>query len=332
MRVRVAHSVAELEDLRSEWQDIYQQSPHFGPRPTFFQSFGWNLLAAQTFPHQVPYVVVASCGSARVLVPAAVHRAFCLTLVGEAMSDYRDVLVCGDEAEIQEALAAAWQELARLRLPFSVPAVRNDSRLVAEGAAEQLGAQPFVGAPWVDSSRISASGYVGYHSRVASRLRRLERAGAKLTIRSGNHAALVRWIYEEKARQFTGQWNNLFADRRRIDFMVAACALPELNCEIFCFEAAGELISAAITFRDERVRSFYNIYFNGKWAHYSPGVMLVFEVTRRTLAEGLDADYLTGEQPHKLRLANAAAQLYRIDAPAEALAALAARRREQVAA
>ena len=49
------------------------------------------------------------------------------------------------------------------------------------------------------------------------------------------------------------------------------------------------------------------------------------EVTCQSLAAGLDCDYMTGEQPYKMRLATASAPLYRLQATPQQLAALGAR-------
>jgi CelD/BcsL family acetyltransferase involved in cellulose biosynthesis len=47
---------------------------------------------------------------------------------------------------------------------------------------------------------------------------------------------------------------------------------------------------------------------------------LIYEVTRQSLGEGLDCDYMTGEQPYKLRLATSSVPLYRVQATADQLA------------
>src|SRR5262249_11531800 len=55
---------------------------------------------------------------------------------------------------------------------------------------------------------------------------------------------------------------------------------------------------------------------------HSPALSLIYEVTRRSLAAGLDCDYMTGEQPYKMRLATASNPLYRLQATPEQLAVL----------
>ena len=92
---------------------------------------------------------------------------------------------------------------------------------------------------------------------------------------------------------------------------------------MYTLESAGTLVSALVTFRDGKVRRFYTTYYAQEWAHYSPGVALLYEATRRSLRQGFDCDYMTGEQPHKMRFANSVTPLYRVSATAEQLAEIA---------
>ncbi len=39
---------------------------------------------------------------------------------------------------------------------------------------------------------------------------------------------------------------------------------------------------------------------------------MIFDVTRESLAEGLDVDFMTGEYPYKNRMATAMVPLYRV--------------------
>ena len=68
------------------------------------------------------------------------------------------------------------------------------------------------------------------------------------------------------------------------------------------------------------------MYHDHRWAHYSPGVALIYEISRRSLAESLDCDYMTGEQPHKLRFATHTVPLFRCEAAPQELARITHRR------
>jgi hypothetical protein len=221
-------------------------------------------------------------------------------------------------------LAAAWRFLAEKGQTLSFTAHREED---ARGFWNEAELHPFTTAPAVSLSDTSAEQFAVAHSRLGRQVRRLQRAGAELIHSTGANSPLVGWIYEQKAAQLANDPNNVFADVGRRDFMVEIAAAEADRCDIYCFRRSSEIISCVLTFRDrgdERdVRRFYTIYFDQAWAHYSPGTALLYEVTHQTLAEGLDADYMTGEQPHKMRLASRFVPLHRVEATPEIMLAYA---------
>jgi CelD/BcsL family acetyltransferase involved in cellulose biosynthesis len=50
---------------------------------------------------------------------------------------------------------------------------------------------------------------------------------------------------------------------------------------------------------------------------------LLFEVARSSLAHGLDCDFMTGEQPYKVRLATSRCPLFSVAASAQTLRSIA---------
>jgi len=302
-RVVIAQNSLEIEGLRGLWEHLHAQSPG----ATLFQSFALNELAARMLNGGSPLVVAAESDSGAAIIPAAVSNG-CITLLGESLFDYRDVLSDGDP----EALSLAWSTLSEQELPLRIAGIRGDTDCPMW---ELLGWDAWCAAPCVRHTPNAAVDYCGAHSRLGSRLRRLQRAGAELKHYSGGEPSLVRWIYRKKAEQQTAFAPNIFAERERIDFMVAWCALAGRLCDIYCFEAGSEIVSALVTFRDSTphpARRFYTIYFDPRWEKFSPGTVLVYEVARRSLQEGLEADFMTGEQPHKLRLAADSVPLYQV--------------------
>jgi CelD/BcsL family acetyltransferase involved in cellulose biosynthesis len=97
---------------------------------------------------------------------------------------------------------------------------------------------------------------------------------------------------------------------------VAACRQEGSRCEIFTLEHGSSLAAALVTFRDEEVRRFYTIYYDHAWRRFSPGISLLFEVSRRTLEQRLSFDLMTGEQAYKMRIANGALDLFEVRASA----------------
>ncbi len=313
IRTTVARSAAEMDRLASLWEHLLRQQPH-----SSFQRFSWNRLAAELFHDRwTAYVVCVESNSGAAIIPGAIHRsAGQLELLGETLFDYRDVLAAGDP----EALRLAWQRVGDCQLPFHVTAVDGGA---AHDRWRGFPLTAFAGAPQLDRKAVGEEEFRRAHPRLGRQLRRLQRQGVTLRSYSGADSSLVRELYRAKRDQFAGG-GNVFSDAQRCEFMIAVAALEASACEIFTLQTADEsLVAGLVTFRDDRVRRFYTIYFNAQWADYSPGVALVYEVSARSLAEGLTCDYMTGEYPYKLRLANSCRPLYQVDVSANELAGIA---------
>jgi CelD/BcsL family acetyltransferase involved in cellulose biosynthesis len=282
-----------------------------------FQSFSWNYAAACAFSdREAPFVIYAESDHGAALIPAAIdqfHRR--LMLLGETLFDYRDVLSSGD----QQVLHSAWNRVSQLNLKFSAGAVRAEANFAAWSGFD---VSRFYGAPRVSPHEISAEDFGSKHRRLERWRRRLENEGVTLRCRTGREADLVRFIYQQKGSQPAESGENLFGDPRRVQFMMEICGAIGSACEIFTFESAGTLVAALVTFRDRNARRFYTIYCDQGWACYSPGMVLLNEVTRRSLKDGLECDYMTGEHGYKLRFATSVVPMYWAEATADTLALL----------
>ncbi len=253
-----------------------------------------------------------STDSGAAIIPAAIaDSGRRIVLQGERLFDYRDVLAAGDE----NALRRAWGELASLGLPMSVAAVRSSVVEHWHG----LGLTAFTRAPQVRRAEITPEEFEASHRRLGRLLRRCNRSGVTISRSDGRESKFLRWIYEQKALQFASKKDNIFANERRIEFLVGAAAMRPHRCDIYSMQMKDKVIAALVTFRDRSVRRFYTTYFNQEWAKESPGQVLTYEVTRQSLIEGLDCDYMTGEQQHKTRLATSGVPLFRVEADSEML-------------
>lgn len=308
IRTVIARTAADMDCLGPTWRFLCSNQDS-----TVFQSFSWNRLAARAFAAtEQPYCVMVSADSGDAIIPAAISRnGNCIVLLGEALFDYRDVLAAGDE----NVLRLAWDQLARLKLPISVTAIRSSSLSRWQG----LGITPFTESPQVRCSEISAEEFCARHRRLGRLFRQCERLGFSIVSFDGRESRFLRWIYQRKAIQFAKSKNNLFASDRRVEFIVDIAALKPERCDIFALQNDQNTIAALVTFRDHKVRRFYTTYYDQEWSKHSPGQILTYEVTRRSLVEGLDCDYMTGEQQHKTRLATSSIPLYRAEASAEML-------------
>jgi CelD/BcsL family acetyltransferase involved in cellulose biosynthesis len=179
---------------------------------------------------------------------------------------------------------------------------------------------PFAAAPGVSSAQVSAEEFAAAHTRLARNLRRMQRLGLAVKSYDGANPQLLRRIYAAKAEQSE---SSLFHDAARIEFLVSAAALMPDVFEISTLEKAGQMAAAVVTMRDQRCRRFYTGWFAPEYEKHSPALALIYESTRQSLAGGLDCDYMTGEQPYKMRLATNSVALFRVRATAEQLAAFA---------
>jgi CelD/BcsL family acetyltransferase involved in cellulose biosynthesis len=303
LRITIVRSAGGMELLRGAWQQLYLDG-----RYSIFQSPDWNLLAARAFSSRAaPMVIHAEGEGGAAIIPACVTNGG-ISFLGETLFDYRDVLAAGGG----QVLRRAWRQVAAAQKAFSLSALHGE-RARAKWTGLGFAPTPFCAAPAVHRGDVSADEFAARHTRSGRLLRRLARAGVDFRTHNGSEAALVRHLYELKAQQLGVVPENLFADRERIDFLVAAAALDRA-CEIFTLETAGTLVAGLVTFRERQARRFYTVYYDRAWAHHSPGIALLYEVSRRSLEQGLDCDYMTGEQAHKTRFATHLAPLYRVEA------------------
>jgi CelD/BcsL family acetyltransferase involved in cellulose biosynthesis len=316
-RTTIAESAAEMDRLAPLWERLLRCQDH-----SIFQRFSWNRLAAEMFADRLlPHIVCVESLSGAAIIPAAINRASNrVELLGETLFDYRDVLHTGDP----EVLQHAWRLLAALQRPFHVISIGKPA---ARERWSEFPASPFAMAPRVLRAKTSETAFRQAHSRLGRQIRRLQKRGVEFRTTSGQNSELIRRIYDGKRTLFgSGGSGNVFLDLLRCEFMVAAAAMEGDECEIYTLQKQDALVAGLVTFNDGDTRRFYTTYFNPEWAHYSPGQALLYEASARTLAQEFDCDYMTGEYPYKLRLANASRPLFRLDVSAEQFAEIAEQR------
>jgi len=271
------------------------------------------LAAARFAKREEPYVVCVESPNGAAIIPAVLRRGDgTIRLLGEELFDYRTFLHTGDDDALRTALGA----LAELGSPLEIVALREVDRSAVN---DPLQIVPFAAAPSVNCARTSAKDFSADHTRLARNLRRLERLGFELRSYNGDNPLLLRSIYSAKAGQSD---SSLFHDSERVEFMVSAAGLMPDVFEILTLENAGKMAAAVVTLRDGRWRRFYTGWFAAEYEKHSPALALIYEITRQSLADGLDCDYMTGEQPYKMRLATNSVPLYRALATSDELAAI----------
>jgi len=308
LKVECLRSAHELDRLKSRWQWLESQDNY-----TLFQGYELNRRAAEWFAaRECPHVILAECGSGMAIIPA-VRRERELGLIGETLFDYRDVLSAGNPLALDEA----WHELAKLGLKLEVTALRGHKTRQRWRAMEP---KVFCNAPTTRHRDISAIEFVAAHRKAAKASRRLGREGLQLVRRDSQFSQIAEWIYRRKA-EWRGKGENLFLDRMRQDFMLHVVNNGLIDCSVWSYEDGnGEIAAVLVTFNHGRVRHFYTIHHDARWERFSPGQVMIFDVTRETLAEGMDVDFMTGEYAYKNRLATAMVPLFRVVAPVQQMA------------
>jgi CelD/BcsL family acetyltransferase involved in cellulose biosynthesis len=308
VRISLATSIAEVEKLRPLWEGALHESS-----ATVFQNFDWNVLALRAFSDQAPRFIAVEKDTSVAILPLVVHNGT-LNFAGGPLFDYRDAVCAGDSLALETAL----ETVASFGPPLSVSGVRGRA---AAARWSRLSPQTWTGAPFVSTSEVSAQTFANKHARGRRALRRLTELGAQVTKVKGSAEALER-IYREKAKEPAGWGINLFRDERCIEFMRAVVEFPSTHCELFLLQAADHSVAALVTFVDQGVRRFYTTWMDPAWSKHSPGIALLFEATRLALEEGLDCDYMTGEQAYKMRFATGSEPLYKVEASVAQLSAL----------
>jgi CelD/BcsL family acetyltransferase involved in cellulose biosynthesis len=308
LKLEILRSAHELDRLKSRWQWLEKQCDG-----SLFQSYELNRRAAGWFAdRETPHVVVAQSDSSMAIIPA-VRRDRELGLIGETLFDYRDVLSAGEPY----ALEQAWRELARLGLPMEITALRGEQVCARWHSLSPL---EFCNAPSTRCRDISAEEFVGAHRKAAKASRRLQREGLRLIRHTTELKPLAEWLYRRKA-EWNGVSENLFLDKRRQDFMLNIVCDQVLDCAIWSYvDERDEVAAALVSFQHGKSRHFYTIHHDSRWERLSPGQVLIFDVTRESLTEGLDVDFMTGEYPYKNRLATAMVPLFRVAATVEQMA------------
>jgi len=309
LKITVCRTPDEMLRVRSLWERLRAAGKY-----TVFQNFDLNLLAAARFAkREEPYVVCVESPNGAAIIPAVLRRGDgTIRLLGEELFDYRTFLHTGDDEVLHAALGA----LAELGSPLEIVALREVDR---SAVRDPLQIVPFAAAPSVNCARISAGEFAAAHTRLARNLRRVERLGFELRSYNGDNPLLLRSIYSAKAGQSE---SSLFHDSERVEFMVSAAGFMPDAFEIFTLQYGGTVAAAVVTLRDGRWRRFYTGWFAAEYEKHSPALALIYEITRQSLADGLDCDYMTGEQPYKMRLATNSVPLYRALATSDELAAI----------
>jgi CelD/BcsL family acetyltransferase involved in cellulose biosynthesis len=321
-----------LSEARPLWRGHQHQLIH-----TPFQDFDWieawqaDVGAAAGVR---PFVVCAMRGDEPWLVlPLAIERwmgGSRLTWLARDVNDYNAPLVS------PEALCRLTLEEAQTILEdaFALARRHGASHAVLTGQPEFLGGSPnpFIGRSALPGSSSAHAAVMGasWHDfyvrrrgrptrrRIAEKARRLEAIGP---VSFGSvdepdaRARLVRLVLEWKCRQLAERGSrNPFSDPRRRDFFVRIAGDPSFRSflTVYALEVGGEPVAGAFGMRGEGCFLLYQMaQCGGRYAHCSPGLILLTRMMEATCEAGLEVfDFTAGDEPYKLEWCNRRERLY----------------------
>jgi len=190
----MAASAAEMEELQGHWDALHAAG---AGGYTILQSYDWNQVAARIFSQrEAPMIVFAESDSGMAIIPACFSRSTKkISLLGETLFDYRDVLHIGDTHVLQSAWNALADEAVKHDAAFEAVALRETPEALQRWGKFEL--QPFASAPFIlrkDASSVQ-------HSRLSRKMRRLSRLGVEMRSYDGSALLLLRTIYRLKAAE-----------------------------------------------------------------------------------------------------------------------------------
>ncbi len=293
--------IPRLEAVEPPWRNAFEQaSGHV------FQRFEPSLHWARIF---------AADGSLRIwshvsepALAAFTVRNGQLRLLGQGLFDYVDLIgTASPAAQRQLALQLLdWEEWRQ----FEATGVPADSRFTALWEALQPDQDLYSAAPLL----LNPLRFQHEHRRIARRWQQCLQAGWQLrqVAHSEERQTLLHWILEQKEQALRARGCRNVLDgaaARWLEAMVTHA--PEVT-ELWQLHRGAETTAGLLSWRSTPVRYAYTISYSGQAAAMSPGTLLLYGVLCNSVAAGLRFDFLTGEQPFKLRFADARRRLLRL--------------------
>lgn len=157
------------------------------------------------------------------------------------------------------------------------------------------------------------------HPTAAERLRRVQRGGDWGRVCDpAARAALLEWLLRQKqARMQALGRANVLGGQEALWLRRMVARHPRL-AELWRGEMEGKLAAGFLTWAAPRARYGYLLAFAPEFARHSPAILLLYHVLRESMREGLEMDFLTGDQSFKLRFADSQRRLFHPRWPAAA--------------
>ncbi len=315
------HRSRDLGPLAADWARAASPEP-----ASCFQSFALAQCWAAVFGGAVELRVWHASAPAWIL--PWVIAGGTLSLLGHGLFDYADVIAAPEAAGALQALIPGlaarlgaepgWERMEIRAVPGDSPFLEFWRGLAAALAAAGRTAvlEPYSAAPRLlrrEDAPVTPETFDALHRRAAARLRQSLRRGrlGPITDPARRQEWLVWMLAQKDLRlQLRGQSNVL--RQTEAEWLQAMARRHPQLAEIWGYACETRKTAGFLTFLTPAVRYGYLLAFDPEAARCSPAIALLYFVLRRTVGEGREFDFLTGEQAYKLRFANAARRLWRL--------------------
>ena len=323
LRFEFIETTERLAEIAKSWHALW-----FSTHASAFQSHGWISAWWATLgsmQSQLWIAVAWDRGTAVAILPLAIEQrlaARVLVWAGEAVSDYCDALAT-DCSIGHQALAGLWAKVRESCAAdlISLKQVRPDARIrpfltVACSGRQGLGVREDgefslqVVNQWPNGHAYFRSLNKKARNNHARGKRILAESGHLTSRRVGNDeiGPVLDRLFELKARWVadTGSAWPLLANRT-IGLRSFGAALASIDrIAVFVLEVDGVVIAGTLNVLDGPKMLAFVAAYDLAYERASPGTILMVDYAMWAFNAGFhEIDYLRGEQPYKLRFANA---------------------------
>ncbi len=309
MDLHIITDLAELEELRPDWDELVQHSDS-----TIFQSFGWNYAWARHLAERLR-ILLAYEGDRLVGIAPLCYQKNKLVFIGTPHSDYSDfILHAGRE---QQILPHLFSEIASMGSFAHLMEIPQSSPALAFARDKGIGIVSHI------SDRFSFTG--GDLSKVMKRRKKMkvfvERGD--LTLRPAIEEHEFSIFYKKMKEQHIRRWKETATPSHFQDPKVQAFydsfygqAFRSGNLRLYGLFLREELISVQLVLVHGDVHYGYTLTYDPDHRSLSPGIANALLSFKSSLGEGISRfDFGRGDGEHKKELGNAQGANYEIEIP-----------------
>lgn len=309
------HGPESLPGLRREWNDLVDRCPsHYLSQNWRWATDAWMAVGGPS-GHELQILALREGGRLVALWPLVIYRRAGLRIVrqlGSGGSEYTSPL-CEIGPRRVEYMARLWHAAHSLGDVLFLYHVRSDDPFADLPRRHPVRCltEKVRSAPWI--ARADYGQWADYLATVStsrlSGLRRKRRRLAELgdldvALHQGPVSeALIDSLLAYKKAWMSGHGlsNGWLGRREYRAFLLALTSGVDGRdgLRLFSLSVNGTPVAFQLNAVDARRVEFLIGAFDGQWARYSPGQILMLECIRWAFEQGLDYDFRIGDEPYK---------------------------------